>query len=504
MVKGTRRHRMLLGGALLLLAVGAGARVWAPGAPRVTPGARVDSKPEETPRGAALSEVGRGEASPDSTLAGRGSALLTSGSGAGTEDATSAESTPPPPPSSAPLLPTRVTFVDALTGREVPGVRWKEPDPRSSSFVFLPREPRRSGESAYLEVPPAPIVVEPLADWVYLGSRAIPSRRMPRAREGRMTVLLYPEVDVRVEILGPDGRAAERARVSDAFVAGTTIRPVVEERAADGTRRLRGIPFLAGETLHLAAAWTGPPSDRPVELELPPEPSEEYPAALPGWHGQMPERPDATLRALIRLAGPTGLRDHNETDNDFMISDVELQDLEPDPALLGTVRLQLLDREGKPASGVPVACRGVHGTTDDSGRATLEGVHQGSFPFVVRADGWLFPSTPVTVVGRQVSEVVVREILGGDVEILVRDVDGNPVPFAALEVGRPDSQIWYDVDDAGIQRLDPYVDLRGRRLMTHLPPGTLRVRALLATRQGVGEVEVVDRSRRVLTITVAR
>src|SRR5690606_10003479 len=109
------------------------------------------------------------------------------------------------------------------------------------------------------------------------------------------------------------------------------------------------------------------------------------------------------------------------------------------------------------------------------GRATLEGVREGSATLYVHEAGWLFPPTSVTVVGRQVSEVVVREIVGGDVEIVVRDTDGNPVPFAELDVGRADGQVWHDVDDAGVQRLDPYVDGRGRRLLTHLPPGTLRV-----------------------------
>ena len=185
-------------------------------------------------------------------------------------------------------------------------------------------------------------------------------------------------------------------------------------------------------------------------------------------------------------------------------TDLVLEEIQPYPSLLGTVRLQLIDRDGKPAAGVPVAACGVAGTTDKDGRVTLVGVHQGTFPIRVREDGWTFPVMSVTLVGRQVTEVVTREAAGGEVEILVRDAEGNPVPFAALEVARADGQIWYDVDDAGVQRLDPYVDARGRRILTHQPPGTLRVRASLGTRKGVGEVEVVDRGRRVLPITVTR
>lgn len=317
-----------------------------------------------------------------------------------------------------------------------------------------------------------------------------------------MTVLLYPEADVRVEILGPDGRVAQGARVAEAFVAGATIRQVREERAPDGTRRLRGIPYLAGEVLQLMPLWPGP--DAPAGLMPPPAPSEDERAMFAMWRGPMPERPDVTIRAVLRLDGPIGPGDHNETDNDMEMVDGGVEGPSPDPSLLGTVRLQLIDRDGKPAAGVPVAARDVAGTTDKDGRVTLVGVHQGTFPIRVREDGWTFPVTSVTLVGRQVTEVVAREISGGDVEILVRDGDGNPVPFAALEVARADGQIWYDLDDAGIQRLDPYVDVRGRRLLTHQPPGTLRVRATLGTLKGEAEVQVVDRGRRVLPITVVR
>ncbi len=504
---GSRWRRTLGAIALALLALGAVILSRSQVAPSVGPNAGGASKVADPKAGAALPEDGPRPTPTESTLAGRGSG---SGMAERTERSPAvgpSEGVPPPRSPQDLPLPTRVVFVDASTGREVPGVRWTEPL-RIPSAPAIPTpldlSPHRNGESAPLAFSWDPLRVEPLPGWVYLGSRVIPSRRMPRAREGRMTVLLHREVDVRVEILGPDGRVAEGATVSDAFVAGTTIRPVEEQRASDGTRRLRGIPFFAGETLHLAAHWTGPLSDRPASLELSSVPSEEDPAALPGWHGPMPDRPETTVLAVIRLSGATGPRDHNESDNDSELLDhLEVNPL-PDPALLGTARLQLIDRDGKPATGVRVALRGIEGTTDKDGRVTLAGVHQGTSPILVRDDGWTFPIPSVTVVGRQVTEVVAREIMGGDVEIIVRDADGNPVPFAALEVGRADGQVWYDVDDAGIQRLDPYVDVRGRRLLTHLPPGTLRVRAYHGTRQGQGEVEVVDRGRRVLPITVTR
>ena len=366
---------------MVLLALGAVILSRSPGESRVGPGAAVAPELAGPTAGAALPEDARAPSAPESTLAGSGSGVGMSVPSDSALTPMPAEGAPPPPTWSAHVLPTRVVFLDAASGREVSAARWWEPVITLRDGVISTSQARRSGDLASLMPPWGPLVVEPLADWVYLGSRAISLRRMPRAREGRMTVLLHPEVDVRVEILGPDGRVAEGAHVTDAFIAGTTVRPVREERAPDGTRRLRGIPYFAGETLHLAAHWTGPPGERYglASRSRPCRPRRILPRSR---DGMAPFRigPESTLRAVIRLAGPTGLRDHNETDNDLPTRGGARRYAASRSRRPRHRPLQLLDRDGKPVPGVRVAVRGVEGTTDEDGRVDARAHRAGQAP----------------------------------------------------------------------------------------------------------------------------
>jgi hypothetical protein len=255
MVKGTPSRRTSWAIALLLLGAGGAIVLLSRGGSRVNPTVG-DAAPKvgDPTAGEALREDGRPPTAPDATLAGRGGAAGMTESSAGLE-------APAPPEPAAPAaspadtgLPTRVVFVDAVTGREVPGVRWTDASdqilrvlaearavaaergsPGAPPPVPTPLTEHQGGDVVSLTAPWEGIVVHPLEGWVSLGAKTIPSRRMPRAREGRMTVLLHLEADVRVEILGPDGRGPG-AWVTEAFVAGTTIRQIREDRAPDGTR----------------------------------------------------------------------------------------------------------------------------------------------------------------------------------------------------------------------------------------------------------------------------
>jgi len=168
------------------------------------------------------------------------------------------------------------------------------------------------------------------------------------------------------------------------------------------------------------------------------------------------------------------------------------------------VRVRLLDRSGAPAAGVRVAVRSVRGRTDRDGAVTLEGVPGGDHYLRVLDEGWTFPPMPVTVADAEVSDVVARELVGGDVTVRVQDADGNPIPFAALAFRRDDRRSFWDLDDAGVRRLDPYVDADGRRVFRHVPPGALAIRATVGSRAGTTRVEVVDGGHHVVTITLPR
>jgi hypothetical protein len=155
-----------------------------------------------------------------------------------------------------------------------------------------------------------------------------------------------------------------------------------------------------------------------------------------------------------------------------------------------------------PPRRAQVAVRSVRGRTDDDGAVTLERVPGGDHFLRVLDEGWAFPPTRVTVAGADVSEVVARELMGGEVEVRVEDSEGLPVPCAVLSFRRNDHRSVWDLNEHGVRRLDAYVGADGRRVLAHLLPGVLHVRARLGTRAGQARVEVTDGGHHVVTITL--
>jgi hypothetical protein len=82
----------------------------------------------------------------------------------------------------------------------------------------------------------------------------------------------------------------------------------------------------------------------------------------------------------------------------------------------------------------------------------------------------------------------------------VVDPDGRPVPFATVYLHLPSWRGLFDVDDVGVQRLDPFTDLHGRRTFRGLPPGDTRVVALWGPLSGHADVDVQDGAAATLRI----
>ncbi len=418
----------------------------------------------------------------------------------------------PPPLVPAPeeptvLVPVRVSFVDSLTGDPLPGARWREQKRLEPSDLTERWDAawRRSGEAALFPSELEGIVVDPPQGYVALPALVIPSFPIPRARAAVLTVPLDREAIVNLAPGPGFFDESLRLHVAEVEVDGVRL-PSEVLQVGD---RLRGIPFRSGARLRLVlcygggtpGAWCGTGrmeggGSAPDGLE---------------WVGRMGEDPTTPLvvdPVLPRGAIPAprfegGAEPWEET------SLVEPGDITPgggvvDLTVRGTVRVRLLDRSGRPASGVQVAVRSVGGRTDSEGRVTLERVPGGEHVLRVLDEGWVFPLTPVAVAGDQVSEVVARELPGGELEVRVQDADGRPVPCAVLSFRRDDRRSVWDLDERDVRRLDPYVGADGRRVLAHVPPGVLHVRAKVGPRAGQARVEIVDGARRVVTIELPR
>ena len=93
------------------------------------------------------------------------------------------------------------------------------------------------------------------------------------------------------------------------------------------------------------------------------------------------------------------------------------------------------------------------------------------------------------VVAHETADVDVAEAAGGAVDVLVVDADGDPLPFAQVEVTQPSRVPWVELED-GVQRLDGYVDGRGRRVFRGVEPGHVELSVRFGSRRERAAVEV--------------
>jgi hypothetical protein len=96
------------------------------------------------------------------------------------------------------------------------------------------------------------------------------------------------------------------------------------------------------------------------------------------------------------------------------------------------------------------------------------------------------------------SDVVLREPFGGTLDLVVTDGNGDPRPSARFQV--TGARV-FDVVD-GVQRLDRYVDARGRRTLARVEPGDVTVTATWGSHRGTAQVTVRDRERRTVRLVL--
>ena len=410
----------------------------------------------------------------------------------------------------------RVETVDAHTGSGLRG-RWSVDTPRFrlraegsvdvSAALVRHVELRetlllRSGEGKPNALPPTHVVDTPLDLDVPTGYVSLvggPRLTFHRAAGVRETWALAPlvrEAVLDVRIFGPGRIPADGARVLAVEVGGA-LRGVDAEQIGRGEIRLRGIPFLPGEPVHLGLAWDPegppPPARELTVQEILEETEEVVETGL--------RRRDASTRVpddlgtpwslVVRLPGPLPLvkRDTIETDNDLPYAE-SIEVVAGQRRRAVPVRVRALDDQGRPIVGGHV---GGHRTNED-GEAIVD-AKEGSFTLRVEGPG-RFPMTLATevVFGRE-NEVTLREPRGARLEVLVTDEEGRPRACARLTVtGKV-----FDVED-GVQRVDLFTDHRGRRTLARVEPGVRAVRAFWGSRDGSEQVELADGETRRLTI----
>ncbi len=137
-----------------------------------------------------------------------------------------------------------------------------------------------------------------------------------------------------------------------------------------------------------------------------------------------------------------------------------------------------------PAEGAahPRAPNGHVSRLDAEGRTTVPGLVAQRWTVSVRESGFVPVTREVEVVAGKTVEAEIAEPEGGAIEVQVVDAEGRSRPFATVAVAQPSGVRWADLADDGTERLDRFVDHLGRRTLSHVEPGDVKLTATWAGR----------------------
>ena len=143
---------------------------------------------------------------------------------------------------------------------------------------------------------------------------------------------------------------------------------------------------------------------------------------------------------------------------------------------------------------------GAH--ADESGAVTWPAVPAGLWHVAIREPGVVPTETAVEVVAGERVETTVTESRGATIDLLVVDESGEPLPFASARIVQPSLVEWLDVSDDDVERVDEFVDIRGRRSLAHVEPGDAQVVVTRGARTTNATVHTTDASTSRVTVTL--
>jgi hypothetical protein len=406
-----------------------------------------------------------------------------------------------------------VDVVSADTGRRVPGARAGAKPAFAGAWSSRHDQPLAvtHGADAKIDVEVRGVP----ADHVLRDARQWRARIHPAARRlsGRMP--LRPEARVYVVFEEPEGMPAgvawkPRCRLGTTWLPGKTLSVRAD---AYGRRLLRGVPHIPGEPLRVGGSYGDWGVSALGRLPVDPDDPLVLTAKLTPVH-------HATVSQRLKLApfafsgsyssghggrlqvAATGKIQFDLTSYvgralavQFTRGKVEFKKA-PKPPPPPRFRVIVLGPDGAPARGAQVTMsrqgkqgRSLVQTTSKKGVATFEGLAPGAYGVSVWGAAAPFRKT-VTVPAGGAGSVTLQADHGGEVHVFVVDEDGNPMPFAQLLVVQPSRQPWCDVAEDGEQRVDPFADHLGRRILRNVEGGDVQISATLGTRKGTTTVRV--------------
>lgn len=421
-------------------------------------------------------------------------------------------------------LPLHVRFIEAETGREVIlpwRVRRPAKDGESGDLsrvfgVLRPETPRaspaRPGEVAAFGLEIGEASAQRLVVW---DARHWTTQVSIYATALEVVYPLRAEAQVRVVATDHKGASVQRFRVEGFRVAGQTVSDGVRSTPAADGRRVRGVPYFRGQPLEVLAIPIPQDGDEAdleevhIDCDLTEEPVTvgEFdledlsdPDWVPGGalgRARFPATPWEPL--LIRVRFPED-REHGVLwgfSRSFTCGSRCGGGRRVRKT--GHVEVTVLRRDGRPAEGAQVRLRGRTLRADARGVARFENVREGAARAELQEPGLVASGEAFDVKPGETVRATLREAQGGTLVVRVLAHDGEPAPCAAVALSR--WAHWAELK-AGVQRLDPYSDERGVRVLERVPAGARRVTATWAGLSKTVPVQVRDGLRAYATITL--
>jgi hypothetical protein len=284
-----------------------------------------------------------------------------------------------------------------------------------------------------------------------------------------------------VELAVRDARG--RPALGTAVTASVAGHVVDAAWAGDATGRVRGVPFLREESVELTVRADG--------------------QVVVSWTGRLGTDPRDVLYADVDLpafGGPSSgslFGVGGGASGEFR---GRARRRTPDAS--GRLEVAVVGRDGSAVAHARVRVRpsGATARADARGHAVFPALEAAAYEVETWELGVVTARGSVTVDADRTSRVTLQEPEGGTLDVEVVDEAGVPLPFATLALlGDRD---WCDLESDGTQRTDPHTDHLGRRTLTRVAAGDVRVQAWFGRRTGDGTVEVRDARRTALRLVV--
>lgn len=378
-----------------------------------------------------------------------------------------------------------IEVVEADSGQALPGFRWRwstkgGETPWVAAGETAPLLVGRDGvpyETLEVEAPKGSeetVWLRDLPSEVKRGWRRVSWRGGP---ELRGVVALRRVANLKVRPTNASGAPSALVRAAWAYEGGGE--PCATAAAAASTEVTLQTPYYRGARLTVVASGR---QHGKVAVRLPMEfPLEPIEVKVP-----------LTLEEPIALDGPLG----DTLEGGFM---GDVYD-ERDPSG-GALDLKVTTSDGRPLAGAEVEAtlddgRSIsrttaRGRTGRDGGLLIRDLPLGAYAIVVQHPEALRIRKEVRLERRGVpTTLALQEPKGGEVEVLVVDADGAPLPFAGVTVRGLEGA------DGGLApgptRLDPFTERDGRRTFRRLDAGKATLTAWYGPSTGTATVDVPE------------